>query len=53
MSVIWNKACQAFAKQTAEYAAKANTDFRIANVVTPVETSSAAESPSASVKLAA
>ena len=53
MSVIWTEACQAFAKQTAEYAAKANTEFRIANAVTPAETSSAAESPSTSVKLAA
>jgi hypothetical protein len=53
MSAIWNEACQAFGKQTAEYAAKANTEFRIANAVTPAETSSAAESPSASVKLAA
>jgi hypothetical protein len=53
MSVIWTEACQAFAKQTAEYAAKANTEFRISNAVTPAKTSSAAESPSASVKLAA
>lgn len=43
MSAIWNEASQAFAKQTAEYAAKANTEFRFASSVTPIETSSAPE----------
>lgn len=39
MGVIWNEASQAFAKQTAEYAAKANTEFRSTSSVATVSKS--------------
>jgi len=43
MSAIWNEASQAFAKQTAEYASKANTEFRFASSVTPITQASVPE----------
>lgn len=50
MSAIWNEASQAFSKQTAEYAAKANTEFRFASSITPIARTSAPEFLYATVK---